>query len=52
VDVHETLEGIDLDGNPAAFPPGDPPHPSDVLSSELDSFGRNPVYEAAVRAAL
>jgi hypothetical protein len=51
VDVHETLEGIDLDGKPAPFPPGDPPRPSDVLSTELDSFARNPVYEAAVRAA-
>jgi hypothetical protein len=51
VDVHETLEGIDLDGEHAPFPPGDPPHPSDVLSAELDSFGRNRVYEAAVRAA-
>jgi hypothetical protein len=51
VDVHETLEGIDLDGKHAPFPPGDPPHPSDVLSSELDQFARNPVYEAAVRAA-
>src|SRR5262249_36537859 len=51
VDVHETLEGIDLDGTHAPFPPGDPPHPSDVLSSELDSFARNRVYEDAVRAA-
>jgi hypothetical protein len=51
VDVHEILEGIDLDGEPVHFPPGDPPRPSDVLSSELDSFARNPVYEAAVRAA-
>jgi hypothetical protein len=51
VDVHETLEGIDLDGEATPFPPGDPPHPSDVLSSELDSFGRNRVYEAAVLAA-
>jgi Glucose-6-phosphate dehydrogenase subunit N-terminal domain/Glucose-6-phosphate dehydrogenase subunit C-terminal domain len=51
VDVHEILEGIDLDGEPVHFPPGDPPRPSDVLSAELDSFARNPVYEAAVRAA-
>jgi Glucose-6-phosphate dehydrogenase subunit N-terminal domain/Glucose-6-phosphate dehydrogenase subunit C-terminal domain len=51
VDIHEILEGIDLDGEPVHFPPGDPPRPSDVLSSELDSFARNPVYEAAVRAA-
>jgi hypothetical protein len=28
----ERLEGIDLDGEPVAFPPGDPPSPSDVLS--------------------
>jgi hypothetical protein len=47
----ERLEGIDLDGEPAPFPPGDPPKPSDVLSDELDRFGREPIYEAAVRAA-
>ena len=47
----ERLEGIDLDGKPAPFPPGDPPAPSDVLSEELDRFGREPVYEAAVKAA-
>jgi glucose-6-phosphate dehydrogenase assembly protein OpcA len=51
LDEHETLEGIDLDGKPAPFPPGDPPAPSDVLSDELDRFTRDPVYEAAVRAA-
>jgi glucose-6-phosphate dehydrogenase assembly protein OpcA len=45
----ERLEGIDLDGEPAPFPPGDPPQPSDVLSEELDRFTRDPVYEAAVR---
>lgn len=44
----ERLEGIDLDGEPAPFPPGDPPQPSDVLSDELDRFTRDPVYEAAV----
>jgi glucose-6-phosphate dehydrogenase assembly protein OpcA len=47
----ERLEGIDLDGEPAPFPPGDPPAPSDVLSSELDRYSRDPVYEAAVVAA-
>jgi glucose-6-phosphate dehydrogenase assembly protein OpcA len=46
------LEGIELDGKPAPFPPGDPPIPSDVLSDELDKYTRDPVYEAAVRAAL
>jgi len=46
----ESLEGIDLDGDPAPFPPGDPPVPSDVLSDELDRFTRDPVYEASVAA--
>ena len=46
----ERLEGIELDGKPAPFPPGDPPQPSDVLSDELDRFTRDRVYEAAVRA--
>ena len=46
----ERLEGIDLDGQPAPFPPGDPPQPSDVLSDELDRFSRDRVYEAAVAA--
>jgi glucose-6-phosphate dehydrogenase assembly protein OpcA len=46
----DRLEGIDLDGSPAPFPPGDLPLPSDVLSDELDRFTRDPVYEAAVRA--
>ena len=48
----ERLEGIDLDGEPAPFPPGDPPQPSDVLSDELDRFTRDPVYEAAVLASV
>ena len=51
VDEQERLEGIDLDGEAAPFPPGDPPVPSDVLSEELDRFTRDPVYEAAVLAS-
>jgi hypothetical protein len=47
----DRLEGIDLDGAPAPFPPGDPPSPSQLLSDELDRYGRDPVYEAAVAAA-
>ena len=46
----ERLEGIELDGEPAPFPPGDPPPPSELLSDELDRFGRDLVYEDAVRA--
>ena len=46
----DTLLGVDVDGDPAPFPPGDPPSPSDVLSDELDTYDRDPVYEAATRA--
>jgi glucose-6-phosphate dehydrogenase assembly protein OpcA len=52
---HETsdrLVGVEIDGEPAPFPPGDPPNPSDLLSDELDRLARDPVYEAAVRAAV
>jgi hypothetical protein len=52
IDEREHLVGIDLDGTPASFPPGDPPTPSDVLSDELDRFTRDRIYEEAVRAAL
>ena len=51
VDEQPRIEGIDVDGKPAPFPPGDPPNPSDVLSAELDRYGRDPIYEAAVLAA-
>jgi glucose-6-phosphate dehydrogenase assembly protein OpcA len=40
-----------VDGEPVASP-GDPPSASELLSGELDTFGRDPVYEAAVRAVL
>ncbi len=46
----ETLTGIDLDGEPAPWPPGDPPRPSDVLSEELERFTPDPIYESAVLA--
>jgi hypothetical protein len=47
----DTLKGVDLDGEAAPFPPGDPPTPSDLLSDELDRFERNRVYEEAARRA-
>src|SRR5207237_4298475 len=28
----DRLVGVDVDGEPAPFPPGDPPNPSDLLS--------------------
>ena len=40
-----------VDGEPAPFPPGDPPDPADLLSDELDRVTRDRVYEEAVRAA-
>ena len=47
----DRLKGVDIDGEPAPFPPGDPPAPADLLSEELDRFSRDRIYEAAVRAA-
>lgn len=47
----DRLVGVELDGEAAPFPPGDPPSASDLLSEELDQFSRDPVYEDAVRAA-
>ncbi len=51
IDERERIEGIDVDGEPAPFPPGQPPAASDVLSAQLDRFTRDPVYEAAVTTA-
>ena len=48
----DVLGGVEIDGEPAPFPPGDAPTPADLLSEELDKFGRDRVYEAAVRASL
>jgi glucose-6-phosphate dehydrogenase assembly protein OpcA len=48
----DRLVGVELEGEPAPFPPGDPPSGSDLLSEELDKFGRDPVYEDAVRATV
>ena len=51
-DPSDKLVGVELDSEPAPFPPGDPPSGADVLSEELDTFGRDRIYEAAVRSAL
>jgi hypothetical protein len=51
IDERDQLEGIDLDGKPASFPPGTPPGASDVLSAQLDRFARDPIYEEAVTTA-
>ena len=52
IDEQKRLEGIDLDDKPAPFPPGAPPNSSDVLSSQLDRFTRDRIYEEAVAAAV
>jgi hypothetical protein len=48
----DRLVGVELDGEPSPFPAGEPPIPADLLSDELDKLWRDPVYEAAVRAAV
>ena len=45
----ETITAMWVDGEPVE-PPNEQSSPSDLLSAELDRFGRDPVYEAAVRA--
>jgi glucose-6-phosphate dehydrogenase assembly protein OpcA len=45
------LAAVDLDGEHAPFPPGDPPPPADLLSEQLDRFERDRIYEEAVRSA-
>jgi glucose-6-phosphate dehydrogenase assembly protein OpcA len=47
----DQLRAVEIDGNPAPFPPGDPPPASDLLSEELDRFERDRIYEEAVRSA-
>jgi glucose-6-phosphate dehydrogenase assembly protein OpcA len=48
----DRLVGVDVDGEPAPFPPGDPPDPADLLSDELERYTRDRVYEEAVRATV
>jgi hypothetical protein len=44
------LERVAVDGEPVPPPRGPARSASDLLSAELDVFGRDPIYEAAVRA--
>jgi hypothetical protein len=46
-----TLERVLVDGEPVRPPRISAIDQSDLLSAELDTFGRDPVYEAAVAAA-
>ena len=45
------IRRVAVDGKPVDAPLGGPPSASDLLSNELDQFGRDPIYEAAVEAA-
>ncbi len=45
------LTRVAVDGVAVDAPLGGAPSPSDLLSAELDLFGRDPIYEAAVKAA-
>ena len=47
----DELRAVTVDGDSVGAPRGDPPDASQLLSAELDQFGRDPIYEAAVRAA-
>jgi glucose-6-phosphate dehydrogenase assembly protein OpcA len=51
VDEADELRAISVDGDVVGAPRGEAPDPSRLLSAELDQFGRDPVYEAAVVAA-
>jgi glucose-6-phosphate dehydrogenase assembly protein OpcA len=48
----DRLKGVEVDGEPTPFPPGDPPQPPDLLSDELERFTRDRIYEDAARAAV
>ena len=47
----EVLQAVRVDGETVDPAPSPPIFPSDLLSAELDVYVRDPVYEAAVRAA-
>ncbi len=45
-----SLKHVEVDGEPVAVPPLPVLSPSDLLSEQLEVYGRDKVYEAAVRA--
>jgi Glucose-6-phosphate dehydrogenase subunit N-terminal domain len=47
----DAIVAVWLDGDPVEPPRTQPPGASDLLSAELDVFGRDPIYEAALKAA-
>jgi glucose-6-phosphate dehydrogenase assembly protein OpcA len=51
VEAADELESVVVNGRAVREPTGGPLSSSELLSAELESFGRDRVYEAAVRAA-
>ena len=47
----KSVRRLAVDGEPVEPPAGPAPTPSDLLSEQLDVFGRDRIYEAAVKAA-
>lgn len=47
----DEIERVGVDGDEVDVPAGNRPTQSELLSAQLDVFGRDAVYEAAVRAA-
>src|SRR4051794_20358627 len=50
-DRADVLTSVYVDGKAIEAPPGEPPPSSELLSDQLERFTRDPIYEAAVRAA-
>jgi glucose-6-phosphate dehydrogenase assembly protein OpcA len=50
VEPAEEVEAVFVDGSELEAPPSEPLDSSELLSSELETFGRDRVYEAAVSA--
>jgi Glucose-6-phosphate dehydrogenase subunit len=47
----DEIEHVEIEGESVSVPRGERPDPSDLLSAELDQFGRDRIYEEAVSAA-
>ena len=47
----DEIVSIRIDGVEVATPISQPGGAADLLSAELDVYGRDPIYEAATRAA-
>jgi glucose-6-phosphate dehydrogenase assembly protein OpcA len=50
IETGDEVESVAVDGRQLARPESEPVSPSELLSAELETFGRDRVYEAAVLA--